>query len=167
MLSLFAKIIFVLTSLAPVLVSFGVSQKMSPFEKLTLISSAVLLFFIAWITLVYIQANGEIEPINIESLKNADQEVLAFLVTYLVPFLASVEFSNALIIYLIIFVAIFNSNSYHFNPLLGIIGYHFYQIETNTKVSYILITKRKIRNMKSINKVVHITDYLVMDKEEK
>ncbi|MCG6154070.1 hypothetical protein [Leptospira bandrabouensis] len=166
MISKFAKIIFVLTSLAPVLISLSLSLTDSSTEiRISLILLALILFLLAKVTLEEIAKNGEIEPIKIISLKTADHEVLAYLVTYLVPFLASISVQNAIIIYTIIFISIYNSNAYHFNPLIGLLKYHFYQIETESNVSYILITKKEIRNVQMIKHISHITDYLVIDKD--
>jgi len=166
MISKFAKITFVLTSLAPVLISYAISQKNLEFEiKITLCIISVVLFLLAWVTLSKIKKSGALEPIKIVSLKNADHEVLAYLVTYLVPFLATISLENAVLIYLIISISIYNSNAYHYNPLIGLLGYHFYQIETEEKISYILTTKREIRNISVINTIIHITDYLVIDKD--
>ncbi|WCL50707.1 hypothetical protein [Leptospira sp. GIMC2001] len=166
MLSNFAKIIFVSTSLAPLLISLSISlENINLLTRILLICFSIILFLLAKNTLNEIKKSGEIEPIKIKKLKTADHEVVAYLVTYLVPFLANISIENAFIIYTIIFISIYNSNAYHFNPLIGLLKYHFYEIETNTNISYILVTRKEIRNIKNIQNISHITEYLVIDKE--
>ena len=54
------------------------------------------------------------------------------------------------------------SNAYHTNPLLGLIGYHFYEI-TIEDVGYTLLSRRNLHNTKTIKTVVSLTDYMLLD----
>lgn len=104
-------------------------------------------------------------PIN--SVRIADGEVVGFLVAYLLPFTSLTtdkinEFTLVFVLF-IFFVVIFATNAYHFNPLLSLLGYHFYEVTTENNITYLLITKRTLKNTTSIKEVSHLTDYIVLD----
>jgi hypothetical protein len=40
-------------------------------------------------------------------------------------------------------LVLFRADIYHVNPILGMIGYHFYQVKSKTKVTYLLVTRSK------------------------
>jgi small neutral amino acid transporter SnatA (MarC family) len=63
----------------------------------------------------------------------------------------------------IFFFIVQNSHAYHFNPLLGFFGYHFYEVGIEGGITYVLITKQNISDCKSITKVVQLTEYMIMD----
>jgi hypothetical protein len=56
--------------------------------------------------------------------------------------------------------------NYHFNPLLGAMGWHFYKVESKDGVVFVLITKRQIRSNKVPLKVGQLTEYILLDLEE-
>ena len=52
------------------------------------------------------------------------------------------------------------------NPLLIIFRYHFYQIGTgNGVLGYILISRRKLRNVKEIKSVKRAFEFVLIDEE--
>jgi len=53
--------------------------------------------------------------------------------------------------------------SYHFNPLLGLMGWHFYKVSTKEGVTYVLVTKRQLRNATETIEVGQLTEYIVLD----
>ena len=54
--------------------------------------------------------------------------------------------------------------SYHFNPLLNCLGWHFYKVDTKENVKYLLITKKRLRNVNSPITVVELAKYTLMEK---
>ena len=62
----------------------------------------------------------------------------------------------------VFFLVVMTSNAYHTNPLLGLIGYHFYEI-TIEDVGYTLLSRRNLHNTKTIKTVVSLTDYMLLD----
>jgi hypothetical protein len=84
---------------------------------------------------------------------------------YLLPVLDIVKKDNVYVygfILIVFFVIIINSNTYHFNPLLSLFGYKFYEISSDGNMSYILITKKTILNINDVKKVVHLSNYMVL-----
>jgi hypothetical protein len=63
----------------------------------------------------------------------------------------------------IFFFIVLNSHAYHFNPLLGIFGYHFYEVTIEGNITYVLITRQNIADCKSISHVVQLTEYMILE----
>lgn len=108
-------------------------------------------------------------PVSIKSLKPADKELLGFLLAYLLPLARGtgtvfepVPLGIALAMF---FFVVMSSNAYHTNPLLGLLGYHFYDVVVE-EVGYVLITKKNLHNTRAIKQVVSITDYMLLDVSE-
>ena len=53
--------------------------------------------------------------------------------------------------------------NYHFNPLLGLLGWHFYKVESTEGVKYVLITKKQLRTAADSIKVGQLTEYILLD----
>lgn len=53
--------------------------------------------------------------------------------------------------------------NYHFNPMLGLLGWHFYKVESPEGITFILITKKHLRTAALELKVGQLTEYLLLD----
>ncbi|MCI2023588.1 MAG: hypothetical protein LKJ63_03175 [Acetobacter fabarum] len=118
------------------------------------------------------QARTSLErfPLNITSVEPADRENIAFMLLYLSPLFTS-ELGqiniNLLIPTLFIFTLLTATGyNYHFNPLLGLVGWHFYKVESTEGVTYVLITRKQLRNTSTINHVGQLTEYILIDLED-
>lgn len=118
------------------------------------------------------QARTSLErfPLTITSVEPADRENIAFMLLYLSPLFTS-ELGqlniNLLIPTLLIFTLLTATGyNYHFNPLLGLAGWHFYKVESAEGVTYVLITRKQLRNTSTINHVGQLTEYILIDLEE-
>jgi hypothetical protein len=60
-------------------------------------------------------------------------------------------------------VVIWGTHPYHFKSILGIIGFHFYEVTSSENVTYVLITQGDLRNTKNVNQVVQISEYMLLD----
>jgi hypothetical protein len=101
------------------------------------------------------------------SVEPVDQENVTFLLFYMSPLfvdkLGSLNF-NVLIPALAIYALLTaTSYSYHFNPLLALMGWHFFKVTTPEGVTYVLLTTKKINNVDSISEVGQLTDYMLID----
>lgn len=105
-----------------------------------------------------------VNPVKVTSVKPADKEIIGFVLAYLLPLARGSAFEGfpMLVVLVVFFGVIMTSNSYHMNPLLGFLGYHFYEV-TVEGVGYVLISKRNLHDTTGINKVVSITDYMLLD----
>lgn len=169
MLSAIARLMLTSTAIAPVLVTYA----WVAFKSDKLVVSAVLVIsciFLTWLCvrlLSYAQKNLERSKFNITSVEAADRENMGFLLLYLLPlFTSSFEALNwdFWIPAIITFGAVVATGySYHFNPLLGLMGWHFYKVGTAEGVTYILVTKKQIRNASETVEIGQLTEYIVMD----
>lgn len=106
-------------------------------------------------------------PLQLQSVEAADRENIAFMLLYLSPLFTS-QFGQINMSLLIPTIAVFalltaTGYNYHFNPLLGLVGWHFYKVESREGVTYVLITKKQLRNTTQIDFVGQLTDYILID----
>lgn len=176
MLSTVAKLLLVATSLAPVLGAYGMialSENKTGWQLWQWFVYAGLLVVICHLILTFSRTQLERHQIQVRAVRSTDDEVLAFLLAYLLPLIAhqTIELSGkhwtTVYVFVLIFITVYQSNAYHFNPLLGILfRYHFYEIESTNGISSLLITRKTIRQPDQITDVVHVSDYMFLDISE-
>lgn len=105
------------------------------------------------------------------TVEAADRENLGFLLLYILPLFTAdfADFNWHILMPAIMIVGfvVATGYSYHFNPLLGLFGWHFFKIGTNEGVSYILITKKQLKNASKPIQVGQLTEYMLLDIEGK
>ena len=169
MLSKLAKFSLVATSIAPIFLTLwfvNFSKNWNWKEGLGYLLLALLLTLLCWILLYLSGKRLEKLKLEITSVKTADNEMIGFILAYLLPLMnqSSLEIeSRVMFVVALLFLVVITSNSYHFNPLIGFLGYHFYEVTITGGISYVLISKKSIRNYKSIKNVVHISEYMIME----
>ena len=92
MLNQFAKLLLVATSLSPVLGAVAVNQFAlgKPWtDWLPWLAVGLLLVFICWALLRHLAATAQSQLLKLAQFENNDKEVLAFLLTYLLPFVSA------------------------------------------------------------------------------
>jgi hypothetical protein len=167
-----AKLLLVATAFAPVLFTLAFLEYVKGPDWLSVLSylgATILLTVICWLLLQAAKKQLEILPFQIHSIKTADNEILAFVIAYLLPFAGisgAVQNNVLLFILVLIFAIIWSTHAYHCNPVLGLLGYHFYEIVTDGNITFILITRRTLRQCKEIKNVVQLTDYIVLDSKD-
>ncbi|MBB4105905.1 MULTISPECIES: hypothetical protein [Pseudomonadota] len=169
MLSRVAKLMLTSTAIAPVLLTYAwvAFQSGDSCVALVLAAACVALVFVCWLLLRYAKNNLErmsFKPVSIEA---ADRENMGFLLLYLLP-LFTAQFDalnwNVWIPAILIFAGVVATGySYHFNPLLGLMGWHFYKVGTAEGVTYVLITKKQLRNATDTVEIGQLTEYIVLD----
>lgn len=109
-------------------------------------------------------------PFEITSIRTADKEIVGFVLAYLLPLANIGPFKQDLVVLsfvlAVFLMVVMTTNSYHFNPLLGLLGYHFYEA-TSGNVSYVLVSRKNLRNTATIKQVVQLTEYMVIDVDKK
>lgn len=153
MLNGFAKFLLVSTSLSPLLGAVAVNQiargevwqHWAPW-----LIVALLLIFLCWAVLWYSAGNVQQEVFKVKEFEQNDKEALTFLVTYLLPFLSSEKMGfvgdwlTGAYVLLIIFWVVAHAGAFHFNPVMGLLGYHFYAVKNNEGVSCLLISSTEL-----------------------
>jgi len=154
MLNTIAKFLLVSTSLAPILGAVAVNQiaRNEPWRQWApWLAAGLILVFLCWAMLRYASANAERHRLHITEFERNDKEVLAFLLAYLLPFVSAEnmaftgEWLTGAYILGIIFLVIAHAGAFHFNPVMGLLRYHFYAVKSVNGVSYLLISKVELR----------------------
>lgn len=184
MLNHVAKLSLVATSLAPICLTLWFIELNNAWDindallsnivnhwtsGLAYLLAAIMLSALCWgvITLSKSKYGLEKLPVKITAVKTVDQEIVGFLLVYLLPLIN--QSNNTISLPVLVFVAvifffiILNSHAYHFNPLLGIFGYHFYEVTIEGNITYVLITRQNIADCKSISHVVQLTEYMILE----
>ena len=169
MLNIFAKLMLTGTALAPVALVYAwvLYTDGKCYLAVSLIVGAIALVAIMLGLLKYCRTHLERSEFKVTSIEAADREHITFILLYLSP-LFTAEFGdlnwNILVPTLIIFLLVISTGyGYHFNPLLGLLGWHFYKVSTEEGVSYVLITKKELRSAKQCLTVGQLTEYIVID----
>lgn len=153
MLNGFAKFMLVATSLSPLLGAVAVNQLAlgKPVSGwLPWLAVGFLLVFVCWALLRHLAASAQSQLLRLAEFERNDQEVLAFLVTYLLPFISAKDIAfpgqwlTGAYILAVIFLVIAHAGAFHFNPVMGLLGYHFYGIKNGDGVSLLLISKAEL-----------------------
>lgn len=109
----------------------------------------------------------EAMPFTGTKVEAADRENMGFLLLYLLPlFTADLTKLNwetwvpAIVMFAVITATGYN---YHFNPLIGLMGWHFYKVESKEGVTYVLITRKQLRSAAGTLTVGQLTEYILID----
>ena len=109
------------------------------------------------------------EKHRITSIEPADRENTAIILLYLMPLFTKdvVDLNWEIWIpRLLVFISIgMTSHIYFFNPLLSILGWHFYRMNTPENVTRILISKKTINNCDGTIIGIQLSDYTVLHTE--
>ena len=169
MLRFLPKFLLVCTAFAPVMLTQaavwlydGEPEMQGPSAFLIFLALALV-----WLCDVVIRRSARelaSNPVKVSAIKPADKEIIGFVLAYLLPLARGSGFEGfpMIVVLIVFFVVIMTSNAYHTNPLLGMMGYHFYEV-TIENVGYVLISKRNLHHTAGIEKVVSITDYMLLD----
>lgn len=142
--------------------------------KISVIAICIGFVLILAFVISFIYAKKHLAPIVIRTNDIAPHDgwVVAYVITYMVPFasLAIKDFDVVVCaaIAAVLLIAAPYANTAIPNPLLFFRGYHFYQVTGEQGVSgCVLISKRKFRKAKDLNKVNRIFDFLFLDTERR
>ncbi|MBU1425218.1 MAG: hypothetical protein KKH12_05745 [Gammaproteobacteria bacterium] len=154
MLNRFAKFLLVATSLSPILGAVAVNQYSlgKPMAMwLPWLVVALLLVFICWGLLHYSAKSAQKQTVRVAEFENNDKEVLSFLLAYLLPVLSSKDMAfdgqwmTGAYVIAVIFLVIVHAGIFHFNPVMGLLGYHFYGVKNSDGVAVLVISRPELR----------------------
>ena len=136
--------------------------------SIVLLALAIVLVCAFRASFTYCRKNIPPIAIRINEFAPHDAWIVAYMVSYVIPFTSIVfdEFDpilSGMVAVVIIVIAPF-VNSAAPNPLLFMQGYHFFLAKTETGASdFVLITKRALRNKTEIKYVRRIFEFLLLD----
>lgn len=170
MLGNLIRVLLALTAVAPLAISLSYvyAAKAQNFRLAAFAALAcVALGGAALRIIAFAAARLERLPISIQKAKSADKEVLGFFVAYALPLIfkgaAAPDLDTWLVAGGMLLFVLFSTHSMQVNPVLGVFGYHFYEVETRDGITYLLITKRKINNVKTLTNVVQLSEFGILE----
>ena len=172
MFSTLAKWILGCTAFAPALLTYTYVAYRDCELSLAAIFLLSFILLLATCVLLLRRARSSFEEIHVEPTKVeiADNEVMSFLLIYLLPLITrdigDFDWEVWLVVAVVFIFTIVCSYSYHFNPLLVMLGWHFYKITTKAGVVYVVITKRHLVDSNRQLTLVQLTEYVLIDKEQ-
>ena len=106
--------------------------------------------------------------VKIAAFHRLDAEAMAYIVTYIIPFLeiplhGGREGAAIAVFFVVLGILFVYSNMIHVNPMLNLLGYHLYEITTEDGGVHSLLTRRSIRRRETIE-VVRIGDDILLEK---
>lgn len=173
LLNCFSRLALTSTAIAPVLLTYAwvAFRADDTLAALLFGSTFVFLVVICQALLWYAKQKLPRSNFKVTSVEAADRENIAFLLIYILPlFTADFDSLNwdIWLPTLVIFGAVVATGfSYHFNPLLGLQGWHFYKVGTAEGVTYVMITRKELRSAKGDFTIAQLTEYIVLDLGEK
>lgn len=168
-----AKILLTSTAIAPVLMSYAwvAYRAGEPLQAAVFVAVVVLLVAICLGMLRYATTQLERFAFVTTSVETADRENMGFLVLYLLPLFAAqygaLNWDVWVPAIAIFAVVVGTGYGYHFNPLLGLLRWHFYKVGTPEGITYVLITRKQLRHVNVPLNVVQLTEYVVADVGER
>ena len=136
------KLLLATTSLAPMVVIYGLSRLEADWSVTHLIRFIIclLLFLLmvvgCWAILNHFEKKSRKHFIYIKEIERKDHDILVYLFIFLLPFIRSdssiigSQPITTVVCILIILIVIADVGAYNFNPTLRLLQYHIYSIST-------------------------------------
>lgn len=170
MLGRLVRLLLALTAIAPLSISMAYIYAVKDQNLQFAAIAALLCILLGAIALKIIETSSqklERLPVTIKKAKSADKEVIGFFIAYALPLVfrgdSSPDLSAWLVAACMLFFVLWSTHSLQVNPVLGLFGYHFYEVETADGITYLLISKRRIGNAFTIRFVVQLSEYGILE----
>ena len=146
-LSRFAQTFLAATALAPVLLVWAAaSYEGSRTYAISAVVVALLLVGICVGLLGLAKRELQTDPLTITKAVRMDKEALGFLVAYALPLVAlkdPTKLAALAVFMLMVGLVLVQLQILHVNPLLGMLGFHFYQVELKNSDTALVITRSR------------------------
>lgn len=170
MLGRLIRVLLALTAMAPLSISLSYiyATKEHNFQLAGIAALSCILLGAASLWIIR-QASDKLErlPISVKKAKSADKEVIGFFIAYALPLVfrgqASLDLGAWLIAAGMLLFVLWSTHSLQVNPVLGLFGYHFYEVETADGITYLLISKRRIASALTVKAVVQLSEYGILE----
>lgn len=137
---------------------------------ITLLTAAVAITFIFAICFDFGKKNCSVKSINVSKIISKDSWLVAYVIAYMLPFaymvMSDYHIVSLIVVVFMLVIVIIPAIMALPNILLFFVGYHFYEIETDSTGvgDYTLISKRhRIRNKGDVKTVMRVFEKLLID----
>lgn len=149
-MNLLFKLLLTINATSWFLIIYAVKEKISIFSIPCVIFHIVLILtvvFLSWISLLISKCFDKEILDSCAELSLADNEFLSVYLGYFFVSLSVPDGYTMSVVYLLVFIFTFLSQTQYFNPIYLLFGYHYYHIQTpkGTKV-FAIVRGRVIRN---------------------
>lgn len=169
MLSGFARFLFALAAISPVALIWAIvdteRRGVMDDRQAAVVVLALMIALACWALLNYCKRSLTKVSFPVSEIKAVDNEVVAYIVTYLFPLVAPSDGIGLIgqgAIVLVLGIVLATSNAFTFNPVLTLLGYRFYEAKTEAGITYLLVSKSDITDVKSVKSVGLISTHLVL-----
>lgn len=164
------RTILFVSSYAPLLLLFSVLESFGAGwpSKLCLLVGAISIVALG-VLLVLLRATSSPESDDFKGARSRDADVMAYVVSYVVPFAAATDDTDeatriALAVFAgLVAVLYIRSSVYYVHPLLLLFGIHVYEA-TRQGVPVIILTRRRYLRQTANLRVISIGDNVYMEK---
>jgi hypothetical protein len=169
MLGRLVRILLALTAIAPLSISLAyVFANQRKFVwALAAVGCCVALGSLALWIITRASERLEQLPIAIQKAKSTDKEVIGFFVAYALPLMfrgpSAPDLEGWLVAGAMLLFVLWSTHAIQVNPVLGVLGFHFYEVEAKGGVTYLLISRRKISNVLSVVCVAQLSEYGLLE----
>lgn len=127
----------------------------------------VLLFLVLLVARVSIAS----QDLEVSTAQTRDGDALAYVATYLVPFAAvtatSARARGAFALFVVLLAILYvRAELFYMNPLLAVVGYRLFQVQTPKGASVVLITSRRFVAADSTLKTRRLSDYVYWESRD-
>ena len=139
-------------------------------DSLQLIVVGLLGLLIPIATIKLVESQGEEFKIQAKKIESNDFMLLAFVGSYMLPLIlksAEISINSIMVILFIIGFILWLISSLPAHPLLRVLKFRFYKIESSSGVVYTLISKREIRDPKEVKSVKKLSETMLMESENR
>lgn len=162
--------ILFISSYAPLLFLFSLLESFGAGwpSRLCLLVGAVSIVALA-VLLLLLRTTSSPESDNFEGARSRDADVMAYVVSYVVPFAAATDDTDwptriALAVFAgLVAVLYIRSSVYYVHPLLLLFGIHVYQA-TRHDVPVIILTRQRHLRQSTNLRVINVGDNVYMEK---
>ena len=158
--------------MSPVLIAYGINalaDEKGPWEYMPWFIAAISMVCLCLLILHFSKTQLEKQHIKVKSIKISDKEVMTFLLAYLLPLIPAKTIGisghvlTILFVFSMFFLAIYYSNAFDFNPVLGLCGYHFYEVQSEDGITFLLITRKHLLKPEQMVEVVQLFPYTFLN----
>ena len=169
MLSFFFKLMLTFSALAPVALVYSVVAGFQGDYTLAVYAGLVCILTVGLCAAVIQVGSKHVNRFSFaaKEIEAADGENIGFMLLYLLPLftdqVANLHFEVWLPALLVLGLLMGNGYAHHFNPLLGLVGWHFYKVTSEEGVTFILISQKRIASARGPVQVGQLTDNILFD----
>jgi hypothetical protein len=115
-----------------------------------------------------VKNQGESFNIKVKKIESSDFMLLAFVASYLLPLIlkgADISVNAIAVVLVITGILLWLISSLPSHPLLRLLKFKFYKLESSTGMVYTLISRREIRDPKEVRSVKKLSETMLMEDE--